>query len=407
MSATSNCVTIVFENLSKQDVCVQFLNGAFGPNQNGASGGVPLSGDTAYTLSQLEGIVPAYSTTEQIPNVSLDDFTNGRIYLNFGSNGLSGLGGGYQPAPQDPKDPNYSTVYGYLETNVFGNSQNNLDISDIDCVSMALEASTWKDGLLVASLAFTNPSPGFIGDKIEALGMLSDQHAVVGNYTRVIGPGLIDGYPDWSCYFTYLSSWSPTTISGLYGGQRGGVGPTAAHYYALTASFADTSVTLTGTITPVGSTQREPTTIVITYAALNKPIGIYGCNPSYQVNGGTLTGGIVNDVYGWIVGDLLAGLSYGFAGSATTVQVDGQSCALGSLPSSTWFELAKSQPGLMFAGAQSNDRYYNRYAALIAKMSSDFYGFPFSDRVQQPLLYFPPGEVDYLKIKILPIAFTV
>ncbi|NPU11065.1 hypothetical protein HL666_09845 [Bradyrhizobium sp. 83002] len=409
MTSTSNAVPIVFENLSKQDVWVQFLNGSFGPGQLGGSGTVPLSGNTGYALSALEGIVPAYSATQKIPNVFLDNFTNGRIYLNFGSSGLSGLGNGYQPAPQNPSDANYNTSYAYLETNIFGNTQNNLDISDIDFASMALEASTWRSGKQVGALKFNDSKPGAIGANMEALGTLSGGTAVVGNYVRVIGPGLTSGYPDWSAYFTFLASQGPTKIAGYYGGQAGGSGPTSAHHYALTASFGSVNVTLTGTITKAGSRTPEATTIVITYADLNQPTGVYGCNPSYTVNGGTPTAGIVNDVYGWIVGDLLAGLSYGFPGSTTQVTVDGKSTALGDVSSTTWFELAKSTPSLMFAGAQSNSAYYNQYAAQIAAISGDFYGFPFSDRVQQPLLYFPPlgqsGGVDYLKITILPVAY--
>lgn len=409
MSTTGNTIPIVFENLSGQDVCVQFLNGAFGSGQYGASGAVPLSGDTGYSLSALEGLVPAYSATQKIPNVFLNDFTNGRIYLNFGANGLSGLGNGYQPAPQNPNDSNYATAYAYLETNIFGNTQNNLDISDIDFFSMALEASTWRSGQRVGQLKFNDPQPGAIGENVETLGTLSDGQAVVGTYTRVIGPGLTGGYPDWSAYFTFLASASPTKIAGFYGGQPNGVGPTAAHHYTLTASFGSSQVTMTGSITKAGSRTPESTTIVITYASLNQPTGVYGCNPSYQVNGAAPTPGIINDVYGWIVGDLVAGLSYGFPGSATQVTVDGKTTALGDVTSTTWFELAKSKPSLMFGGAQSNSAYYNQYAAQIATMSSDFYGFPFSDRVQQPLLYFPPsgqaGGVDYLKITILPIAY--
>ncbi|MDE1150109.1 MAG: hypothetical protein PW843_26445 [Azospirillaceae bacterium] len=407
MSTTSNAVPVIFDNQSGGEVWIQFLNGVFGTGQTGAGGTVALSGDTAYSLSDLTGPVPGLPGLGNVPNVALSDFTNGRLYLNVGSAGLQNLGNGYQPASATVTDPNYHTPYAYIELNVFGNPANNMDLSDIDFFSMALEASTWLNGQQVAAMTFVNSDPTALGQGVETLATLSGGQAVVGQITRVNGPGLAPGYHDWTDYFTYLAGLPApvATIAGTYAGQGAGSGSTTTEQtYSLTATFdqAAQTVTLSGSASVVGAT-----TIVLTYAALNLPTGVYGANPSYSVNGGAQTGGIVNDVYGWVVADLLAGLNYGFLGSTTPVN----SQPLGAYTSSQWLQLAADTPSIRFGGAQSNSAYYNGYAAQIAKMTEDAYGFPFSDRVQQLLLYFPPAGqtngVDYLKITILPINYPL
>ncbi len=60
-------------------------------------------------------------------------------------------------------------------------------------------------------------------------------------------------------------------------------------------------VTLTGSGTVVGSH-----TLTFANADLVAPTGIYGANPSFSIDGAAKISP-QNDVYGWIVGDLLAG----------------------------------------------------------------------------------------------------
>jgi hypothetical protein len=156
-------------------------------------------------------------------------------------------------------------------------------------------------------------------------------------------------------------------------------------------------VTLQGTGGVVGAT-----TITLSFSDLNAPTGVYGCNAPYSVNGGTPTPGITNDVYGWIVGDLLAGMNLGFPGSSTTNPQTGT--PLGQCTSSQWFAAAQADPSLQFGGAQSDSRHYNAYAGALLPLTSA-YGFPFSDRVGSMLLPFPPdgsGAVDYVVITLLP-----
>lgn len=398
-----NAVPIIFDNQTGTPVWIQFLNGLFGPGQVGAGGSVQLTGNKAYSLTELTSAVPGFPELGEVPNVFLNQFTNGRVYLNFGSAGLSNLGGGYQPSSSNPADPNYNINYAYLELNVFGNQSNNMDLSNIDFFSMAIEARISPSVGQVNALTYLDPSPEGLGANARQLADLSGGAAVVRNgndIVRIGGPGLAPGYHDWTGYFTFLAGQPPATISGTYAGQGGTTGPIGRQDYSLKAKFGSTSVLLTGEASVVGSI-----TIEIDYHALNAQDGAYGANPSYTINGGPKTAGITNDVYGWIVADLLTALNCGLLASPT--MVGGK--RLGDYGSSEMFNLARNTPSLMFGGAQANPDYYNGYAAQILKMSTEIYGFPFSDRILPTLLYFPPagqsGGVDYLKITILPIAY--
>lgn len=402
----STSIPIVFDNQSGQTVYVQFLNGSFGSNQTGAGGTVPLSGDTAYDLATLSSAVPNFPDLGNIPNVSLSDFTNGRIYFNYGTQGLQGLGSGYQPSSADSNDSNYNTRYAYIELNVFGDQNNNMDLSNIDFFGFSIEASTWLKGKMVGQLTSSNGGP-----IIQALTPLSTgtgafvpastPTAPYTGFARVNGPGQVGAYHDWTDYMNYLAGLSyGTAIAGLFGGVGNSTIPAQEQQtYNLTATFDSTTgvVTLSGTTSVVGAT-----TITINFSDLNALTGVYGANPPYTANGQSYSG-IQNDVFGWIVGDLLAGMNMGFPGSTTTDPITGN--PLGQCTSSEWFAAAVQQPSLQFSGAQSNASYYNGYAGALQPLTSA-YGFPFSDRLGGVLLYFPPsgspGAVDYLKITFLP-----
>ncbi len=149
-------------------------------------------------------------------------------------------------------------------------------------------------------------------------------------------------------------------------------------------------------------TDTANTTIVISYAQMNAYTGMYGANPHYTINGGSLEK-LSNDVYGWIVGDLLAGMNYGFPGSTTPVPSE-KGKTMGDLPSQQWFGIAKANPSVQFGGAQSNSDYYNTYAAANLPLTMA-YGFAFTDRLGDVLIHYQPGgpsdHPSYLQITIL------
>lgn len=406
---SSNNIPIIFDNQTGQKAYVQFLNGHFGAGQTGANGAVALTGDKAYSFDELTSDLPNFEKLGKVPNVSLNDFTNGRMYINLGDQGLSNLGSGYQPSSHDSSDPNYNTRYGFIELNVFGSPANNMDLSYIDFFSISMSASTWKDGNMVHQL--TSPDAGKI---IDGLAPLSQGNACVPagipkspytDFVRVIGPGHSADYHNWTNYFKYLEGLSyKTSIAGYYAGNGTNSSKRVeGQNYKFTASFdSNTSqVTLSGSADLVGDT-----TITISYSVLNSFVGVYGANPAYTIKNasfGTTTNGIINDVFGWVVGDLLAGLNMGFLGSKELIP--NTKNTFGQSSSSEWFTAAGKDRSTQFSGAQSDSDYYNAYAGVLQPIT-DAYGFPFSDRLPNILLYFPPVDqtngVDYLKITLMP-----
>ncbi|KIC51553.1 hypothetical protein [Tateyamaria sp. ANG-S1] len=381
-------IPVIFKNNTGQaddQVWVQFLNGYFGGGQTGAGGTVKLSGNKGYSLADLTSALPGFPSLGSVANVSLNNFTNGRIYLNLGDTPLSTTAGN-QPQPGDKSDPDYLTQYAYVELNVFGNGSNNMDISNIDFFSFTVTAATYKGGKLADQLTSQDTSTLMTAIKkvAPAAALVTDSAK---DTVRVLGPGLASGYHTWSEYMAFLENQT-TKIAGTFGSDQP---------YDLTASFdSKTSVvTLSGTI---NSTTQ--TTITIPYSEMNAVTGVYGANPSYSVNGGPSVP-FANDIYGWIVGDLVAGMNWGFPGSSTPVP--GQTGkTMGQLTSSEWFSTAVAHTSVQFSGAQSNDDFYNTYAAANQPLT-EAYGFPFTDRLGGVLLYFPPsgtGAVDYLEITL-------
>jgi hypothetical protein len=100
-------------------------------------------------------------------------------------------------------------------------------------------------------------------------------------------------------------------------------------------------VHLTGNLTSVGSPICSPFDIYITKAQMNKPQGIYGSNPKYVVfsTDGSFTSyetaGIQNDLSGRMVGDLMAGIVFGWANSTVNITAHAHATGL-NLANSTF-----------------------------------------------------------------------
>ncbi len=126
--------------------------------------------------------------------------------------------------------------------------------------------------------------------------------------------------------------------------------------WGITATSQTSGVILSGSTTAVGGDEPTPPfTLFITNAELNKSTGIYGSNPKYIVIPETVvpsgpgafvsyqTEGIHNDVTGRIVGDLMAGMVFGWAGSTVKVaDVFNAQFAPGTATTDLWEALVTS-----------------------------------------------------------------
>ena len=186
--------------------------------------------------------------------------------------------------------------------------------------------------------------------------------------------------------------------------------------------------------------------IYITNDNLNDQTGIYGANPPYTVDwlGATPSAtayeldGIQNDLSGRVVGDLLAGFNFGWAGCVTTVTVHAKATntasnlsgtifdsttnhnlggtAIGKLSTGQFFYLLSLQPSTVdiakwFGESIQPDKptFYNNYASDFQALTQ-CYNMAFTDRLQgqsDPDMFFTPGEDNYVKITLLPGAYTV
>lgn len=231
-------------------------------------------------------------------------------------------------------------------------------------------------------------------------------------------------YHDWTAYMNALESGGALNpdgtinirVSGSFNVSGAGAGNGfQTQTYDMTVQFTGSTMVMTGT-TFVDAAMTEilidGITITSTYDDLNSPAGIYGnaanftwtsetamtsFNDSTASNSGSENAG-ANDVLGWMMGDILAGLTMGFPGSE-----------FGNLnPSSVWF----LHPELAFQNAQTNPLYYDTWAAALWPLTSS-YAMGYEDRFGQNLLAFANGDglpgfnyVDgaFLQINILPDA---
>ena len=491
-TANPLAVPIVFDNqtgLDPSQIFIQFMGGhpVGGHYTDTLTGGTALLSGTqnqSYSLAQLQGLGTFNATTNikgvasnyaNTPGILLDDLPSGRIYLNFGTSGLVNPGNqaGYTPPSFLQSDPNYNTRWQYIEATV-KNGQIWADLSYIDFTSISFNLTANASGAgnanqisqpaFVLANATLNHAATSQNASLPVPGLLPPQP----QFTRVISPQYTVGsnnqtvYGDFSHYLNSLNGKN-STISGFFAGVGGELDQqtTAAQIYEYTATFSGTVAT-NGTVTLVASPKsgttfgsytngsivpvpqgNSPTgagnnTITLKYSDLIAATGIYGSNPPYQVSGihKQNNTGIVNDVFGRVVGDLLAGLTFGTVGSTvsanltigngTTTNLNG---AIGSLSSSAWWgagegtdvqyvpvngtlytvgwsqSLAGSSNGtLLYGGAQpdstgttkDNPRYNYYSAALVGgnfnltppNALTPGYGTPFGDRIGNNLLTF-------------------
>lgn len=186
--------------------------------------------------------------------------------------------------------------------------------------------------------------------------------------------------------------------------------------------------------------------VYIANTDLDAQTGIYGANPDYVVDWRDAPGGagaytqlgIQNDLGGRVVGDLLAGFNFGWAGCAVTVTGHAQATGtaanlvgsvfdpaaanslggkpIGALSTGEFFYLLSLQPSTVdlaqwFGAAIQSGQptWYNNYASDFQALTN-CYNMAFTDRLQgrsDPDMFFAPSEDSYVRITLQPGAYTV
>jgi hypothetical protein len=374
-----------------------------------------------------------YELDKLSKGIDLSAFS-GRIYVGYGTP-WTFQRAGYEPSPSNPNDPNYYLRYDKMEITYFAASSDVANTTSIDYFSIPLALHVFKGGTsgkLVASVtaSATSVTAAALGTATPTpnAAVLDDG---AGNFVRVIGattypppPGLPKSpYDDFDSYLTYLrDTYAPAhgNVLALIMGSFAGVGqhPTTPETMPQKYDFLATidkqlDITLDGKGTVVGHH-----TLSIKHADLLAPSGIYGANPAFSLDGAA-PATPKNDLYGWLIGDLLSGLNIGAVGSTvpqsalvrrrpdgepelavSRLLAAGAGGVIGELPSHEWFQLTT-----LFSALQPDHKYfYNRWAAALVPVSQA-YSFAYSDRFPHHTVTLNPGTpsfVDTLQIDFLP-----
>jgi hypothetical protein len=404
--------------------------------------------NTAYTLADLTSPFSMGGAPAGTPAVFIKNYISGRIYISLGVP-LTIPHDGYQPNSAKTDDPNYTVRYQYLEP-TFDDGGVHVNMTYIDClaIGMSLEAvhapnarnnplaTTVDTTVLVTAAAAVaiRPNASVVPSPRQ---ILPDP-----GFVRVLPPmatadsGVVNPlYHDWTHYLKTVLQNKQTRIEGCFAGSGDAkITPKerlSSQGYSYTATVdAQGDVTMTANKGSGAANSKcggisgrgigDKSTIRIDFADLNTVNGIYGCDVKYvwsyvDADGKTQSGsteGLTNDVFGWVAGDLLAGLNFGFPGSAVThdsIPIGGLSSTRwwgGILPDGTRIDPAATPAGknLMYEKAQPGQpSNYNTYAAIIRNKTAA-YGFSLQDRLGQTLLEFDPAmdPCGYLRVTLNP-----
>jgi hypothetical protein len=360
----------------------------------------------------------------------------------------------------NPTGPNFTTRYDKFEF-TYNGSTGGANLTSADFVGLPLQLKTAQTSHAAQTLTwnYSPTDPKLDTQKVfTALGALSNFStntaanalgAIVTNglngvtvtkpdksqltgVVRIISPSSTNGgqtpYPDFTAYLHHLQTGgagSKPIVTEIAGnnGRWGSGNPPALQTYDLTSyisndpastetvngvKVAPGDLLLKGTVSSGGVSQDLK--ILITAAQLTT-FAIYGA----AITPAQVEGPDDHRVVDHAVADYLAGLSLGFIGSAeANPNLPGKT--IGESPSWTWYgtamdgnNFAPLETKYAYAAAQPSDPYYNPYAAYLNNDSgglpvTDSYGFPYTDRLTQPLANLYPDTT--LTMEILKDSFT-
>lgn len=421
----NNGVPFIFDANSPSDTYVQFLgdDNLIGHYYDTNGTKQTLEPHTGYLLSSLISTTPVIANAPtSVPAVLVKSFS-GRAYMSLGAE-IPGMGAGFIP---NANDDNIDSRYQYFEPTI-DKSQLNVDLSYIDFTSFSLSLAAENAPHGTNKKQSSKPSADLINATAATAKTVNGSKlfytpkggSTTTDFLRVISPQLGDSglYHDFTNYLQTTLKNATVKISGTYVGtvinnvhQPTGNPLTQAQSYDYTGTFdAAGNITLSpnagsgnGYANGVPAKQQGPGVgvaggdIVITFTDFNHKIGVYGCNTPYKLGSNSKTAGITNDIYGQVVGDLLAGLNFGYVGSTVNFEFTSGTKEIGSVSSTEWWGgksadgtkiVSDNTPGgqgIYFGGAQSNPENYNSYAASIANLTTG-YGFPLQDRLGKNLM---------------------
>tara|TARA_R110000868_G_scaffold165328_6_gene398829 strand:- start:415969 stop:417348 length:1380 start_codon:yes stop_codon:yes gene_type:complete len=390
-----------------------------------------------------------YKLSDLPDSLAISAFS-GRVYVAY-QTPWSVEGKQYEPG-QAVTDPNFFLRYDKMEMTFTGNPADVANLTSIDYWSIPMSLKTSKNGapagtvqgllnnaktqdVYDALLSLTTPPvsglPGVAGNDGTPIPALvpgqfvqydPSSPAPGNDFARIIGPSSYPSinpqgipvlpYDTFEGYLSHLNEQfgTNTTTGAVIPGLGNGViakiagkfagvgsdapsnGPLSKQTYDLTAKIdAQSNITLSGT---VGNGAKHVTMAFAKNDLIN-PSGIYGANAPFSLDGAAAAPP-VNNVYGWISGDLLAGINIGAIGSSVSVGKDSPKM-VGSMPSHDWFNLPNS---LLFGGLQTS-KTYNQWAAKLAPLSQA-YNFAYSDRFAHVFASLNPAKADELKLVLEP-----
>ena len=396
--------------LSAAPLAVKFKNNSGHASSEvyiGFVGAEPLNATNKATNAPLEKSQfqsEHWYTLDTLPQgIDLNSFS-GRIYVGYGAP-WNFTHAGYEPSPVAATDPNFYKRYDKVEITYHGNAADVANATSIDYFSIPVGLNVYQGGTggtLVKSLHASPMETTLIAmESIASPQQAAVVRAADESFVRVIGPSVYppppglpaSPYDTFEGYLTHMQTYAAAhggTVARIKGHFNGiGAAPvtpqTKAQAYDFVATIdAQQNITLTGNGGEVGQH-----TLVFHHNDLLNPAAIYGANPNFALDGSPMTP--QNDLYGWVIADLLAGINIGAVGSTTVVS--GQQ--VGQMESQQWFTLAER-----FAELQPSHPYYNQWAAAMSEIS-DAYNFAYTDRFAHVVAPLNPAQVDTLEIVFL------